>query len=108
MIDKRVKNIIEAVSGAKSGMTFMFGGFGLSGIPENAIAELSKKVLAKEFTTIDTRTAKIILLEAGGTISDFTGKSFDKKNFVTAHLGVQGVPYFLKAKMSIFRTNHFF
>ena len=43
MIDKRVKNIIEAVSGVKSGMTFMFGGFGLSGIPENAIAELSKR-----------------------------------------------------------------
>ena len=43
MIDKRVKNIIEAVSGVKNGMTFMFGGFGLSGIPENAIAELSKR-----------------------------------------------------------------
>ena len=43
MIDKRVKNIIEAVDGVKSGMTFMFGGFGLSGIPENAIAELSKR-----------------------------------------------------------------
>ena len=42
MIDKRVKNIVEAVAGVKSGMTFMFGGFGLSGIPENAIAELSK------------------------------------------------------------------
>ena len=43
MIDKRVKNIVEAVAGVKSGMTFMFGGFGLSGIPENAIAELSKR-----------------------------------------------------------------
>ena len=43
MIDKRVKNIIEAVTGVKSGMTFMFGGFGLSGIPENAIAELPKR-----------------------------------------------------------------
>ena len=32
------------------------------------IAELSKKVLTKEFTTIDTRTAKIILLEAGPNI----------------------------------------
>ena len=43
MIDKRVKNIIEAVVGVKSGMTFMFGGFGLSGISENAITELSKR-----------------------------------------------------------------
>ena len=42
MINKKVKNIEEAICGVKSGMTFMFGGFGLSGIPENAIAALSK------------------------------------------------------------------
>ena len=42
MINKKVKNIEDAIYGAKSGMTFMFGGFGLSGIPENAIAALSK------------------------------------------------------------------
>ena len=42
MINKKVKNIKEAIFGTKSGMTFMFGGFGLSGIPENAIAALSK------------------------------------------------------------------
>ncbi len=43
MINKKVKNIEEAIKGAESHMTFMFGGFGLSGIPENAIAALSKK-----------------------------------------------------------------
>ena len=42
MINKKVKNIEEAIYGVKSGMTFMFGGFGLSGIPENSIAALSK------------------------------------------------------------------
>ena len=42
MINKKFKNIEEAIYGAKSGMTFMFGGFGLSGIPENAITALSK------------------------------------------------------------------
>ena len=42
MINKKVKNIEDAIYGVKSGMTFMFGGFGLSGIPENAIAALSK------------------------------------------------------------------
>ena len=42
MINKKVKNIEEAIYGVKSGMTFMFGGFGLSGIPENAIEALSK------------------------------------------------------------------
>ena len=41
MINKEIKNIEEAIAGIKSGMTFMFGGFGLSGIPENAIKAIS-------------------------------------------------------------------
>ena len=45
MINKKVRNIEEAISGVESNMTFMFGGFGLSGIPENAIAALSKKTI---------------------------------------------------------------
>ena len=40
MIDKRVSSISDALKGVKDGMTLMVGGFGLSGIPENAIAEL--------------------------------------------------------------------
>ena len=43
MINKVVINIEEAISGVGSNMTFMFGGFGLSGIPENCISALSKK-----------------------------------------------------------------
>ena len=43
MINKLVNNIESALEGVESNMTFMFGGFGLSGIPENAIAALSKK-----------------------------------------------------------------
>tara|TARA_B100000902_G_C27316897_1_gene921888 strand:+ start:2573 stop:3286 length:714 start_codon:yes stop_codon:yes gene_type:complete len=43
MINKKVNNIEEALKGVQSKMTFMFGGFGLSGIPENCIAALSKK-----------------------------------------------------------------
>lgn len=42
MINKKVANVTEALQGVKDNMTFMFGGFGLSGIPENAIAELVK------------------------------------------------------------------
>ena len=38
-----VDNIELALEGVKSNMTFMFGGFGLSGIPENAITYLSRK-----------------------------------------------------------------
>lgn len=40
MIDKRVKNAQEAIQGITDGMTLIVGGFGLSGIPENSIAEL--------------------------------------------------------------------
>jgi len=40
MITKKVDGVQEALQGVKSGMTMMLGGFGLSGIPENAIAEL--------------------------------------------------------------------
>ncbi|WBL22437.1 MULTISPECIES: CoA transferase subunit A [unclassified Zunongwangia] len=40
MINKTVDNVAEALKGVHDGMTFMLGGFGLSGIPENAISEL--------------------------------------------------------------------
>lgn len=40
MINKKVANVKEALKGVEDGMTFMLGGFGLCGIPENAIAEL--------------------------------------------------------------------
>lgn len=42
MITKKVNNVQEAVTGIESGMTIMFGGFGLCGIPENTIAALVK------------------------------------------------------------------
>lgn len=42
MISKKVNSVEEALSGVKSDMTLMLGGFGLCGIPENAIAELVK------------------------------------------------------------------
>jgi 3-oxoacid CoA-transferase subunit A len=40
MINKTVANVSEACKGVSDNMTFMLGGFGLSGIPENAIAKL--------------------------------------------------------------------
>lgn len=51
MIKKTVSNVQEALKGVKDGMTFMLGGFGLSGIPENAIAELVK-LNVKDITCI--------------------------------------------------------
>lgn len=40
MIRKKVSDVSSALQGVESGMTFMLGGFGLCGIPENAISEL--------------------------------------------------------------------
>jgi 3-oxoacid CoA-transferase subunit A len=41
-MNKTVKNAQEAIEGMRDNMTVMFGGFGLCGIPENTILELSK------------------------------------------------------------------
>lgn len=40
MIRKTVDNVQKALEGVEDGMTFMLGGFGLCGIPENAISQL--------------------------------------------------------------------
>ncbi|MGA9639507.1 CoA transferase subunit A [Flavobacterium sp.] len=40
MINKKVNTVQEVLQGIENGMTILFGGFGLCGIPENAIAEL--------------------------------------------------------------------
>jgi 3-oxoacid CoA-transferase subunit A len=42
-MNKVVANADEAVGNIQSGMTLMFGGFGLCGIPENSIAALVRK-----------------------------------------------------------------
>lgn len=42
MINKKVDNVQQALEGVKDNMTLMLGGFGLCGIPENAISELVK------------------------------------------------------------------
>jgi 3-oxoacid CoA-transferase subunit A len=39
-MNKVVKDAKEAIAGVKDGMTFLLGGFGLCGIPENAIVAL--------------------------------------------------------------------
>ncbi len=42
MINKVIENTQEAIKDLESGMTVMFGGFGLCGIPENAIEAIHK------------------------------------------------------------------
>jgi len=73
MISKKVANVQEALKGVSDNMTFMFGGFGLSGIPENAIGELVK---------LNVKGLKCISNNAG--VDDFglglllQGKQIDK------------------------------
>lgn len=43
MIRKTVESVTKALDGVEDNMTLMLGGFGLCGIPENAIAELVKR-----------------------------------------------------------------
>jgi len=43
MITKTVSTVQEACEGVRDQMTFMLGGFGLCGIPENCIAELVRR-----------------------------------------------------------------
>lgn len=50
-MNKVYKNAEDALEGVKSGMTFMLGGFGLCGIPENAISQLVKSGI-KDLTCI--------------------------------------------------------
>lgn len=45
-MNKVVKNAKEAIAGMKNGQTFMLGGFGLSGIPENTIKALVESDLS--------------------------------------------------------------
>ena len=51
MIKKTVENVQKALDGVQDGMTFMLGGFGLCGIPENAISELVRRNV-KDLTCI--------------------------------------------------------
>jgi 3-oxoacid CoA-transferase subunit A len=51
MINKKVNNSAEALVGVTDNMTLMVGGFGLSGIPENSIAQLVN-LNVKELTCI--------------------------------------------------------
>ncbi len=50
-MNKVVSGPKEALKGVESGMTFMLGGFGLCGIPENCIAELANSGM-NDFTCI--------------------------------------------------------
>ena len=51
-MNKLVNSSEEAIEGISSGMTVMFGGFGLCGIPENCIAALTARPEIKDLVCI--------------------------------------------------------
>ncbi len=60
MISKQVNSVKQALEGIANGMTLLVGGFGLCGIPENAIAHL---------TTLDVKGLVCVSNNAG--VDDF-------------------------------------
>jgi 3-oxoacid CoA-transferase subunit A len=60
MITKKTNNVLDAIEGIKSGMTIMFGGFGLCGIPENTIAAL-----------VNTTISDLICISNNAGVDDF-------------------------------------
>ena len=60
MINKVVANAKEAVQGIESGMTMMFGGFGLCGIPENAIQAV-----------VDAKVDDLVCISNNAGVDDF-------------------------------------
>lgn len=60
MITKKVNHVQDAVQGIESGMTLMFGGFGLCGIPENTIAAL-----------VETQISDLTCISNNAGVDDF-------------------------------------
>ena len=60
MITKKVNSVQYAIEGIESGMTIMFGGFGLCGIPENTIAAL-----------VNTQVSDLTCISNNAGVDDF-------------------------------------
>ena len=60
MITKKVNSVQDAIEGIESGMTIMFGGFGLCGIPENTIAAL-----------VNTQVSDLTCISNNAGVDDF-------------------------------------
>ena len=69
MINKKVNSVSQALEGVQDGMTFMLGGFGLCGIPENVIEKL-----------VSLDISKLICISNNAGIDDFgLGKLLQNK-----------------------------
>ena len=80
MINKQVANVKEALKGLSGGMTLMLGGFGLCGIPENAISEM-----------VDMDIKNLICISNNAGVDDFglglLLKKHQIKKMVSSYVG---------------------
>lgn len=99
-INKVVASVTEAVQGIESGMTFMFGGFGLCGIPENAITAVRASGV-KELTCISNNAGVDgfglgLLLETRQVkkmISSYVGENDEfERQMLSGELDVELIP----------------
>lgn len=99
-LNKVVSGADEAISGVKDGMTFMFGGFGLCGIPENSITALRRHGV-KNLTCISNNAGVDgfglgILLENGQIkkmISSYVGENAEfERRMLNGSLEVDLIP----------------
>lgn len=100
MIDKYVKNAEEACADVKDGMTLLFGGFGLCGIPENSISAL-QRLGAKNLTCVSNNAGVDgfglgLLMEKGQIkkmISSYVGENeLFEKLYLSGQLEVEMNP----------------
>ena len=100
MINKKVDNVTKALEGVKDNMTLMLGGFGLSGIPENSIAQLVK-LGVKDVTCISNNAGVDdfrlgLLLQRSGIkkmISSYVGENDEfERQMLSGELEVELIP----------------
>lgn len=99
-LNKKVSSAQDAISGIKSGMTIMCGGFGLCGIPENSIAAI-KAVGVKDLTCISNNAGVDgfglgVLLEGRQVkkmISSYVGENEEfERQMLSGELQVELIP----------------
>jgi 3-oxoacid CoA-transferase subunit A len=99
-MDKVVANAKEAVQGVKDGMTLLFGGFGLCGIPENSILAL-RELGAKNLTCVSNNAGVDgfglgLLMERGQIkkmISSYVGENqLFEKLYLSGELELEFTP----------------
>lgn len=99
-MNRVVKDAYEAIQGIESGMTVMFGGFGLCGIPENCLKVLSESNISQltcisNNAGIDNFGLGVLLRkhQMKKMIASYVGENKEfERQFLTGELEVELIP----------------